>query len=322
MSLSEDLKGVFQKEFAVVIKAYSPMEDAEVPLSTIFKDKFIIVDVYNPLKGEIDFLQDIGINLDDIQDSLDEDEIARISKTETYTHIILKIITEEEYFKKTTVGIFLLDNIIIVVRKRKISPITNAIRECLKKRVSNKRIAIYLVLREITKYFLNLTKRINHEAERLRDIVYKRRRSYTSLLVWNLKEDTNTLVNVLDQNIEVIKLISQGEIFPLGRKEKMMFQDLYQDFLQIISMLRMVLQTLESIFQAFHTLVSYDINRRIELLTIITIVLSIPTIITSLYGMNFKYIPLAKHPLGFVIVTMFSILLAIASYYIFRRFSR
>lgn len=299
------------------IKAYSLGRGVEIPLGSINDEKDVIIDVSEPSKEDLYFLQKIGIESQDIQDSLDENEIARISKKENYIYIILKMPYKDEYFRRTTIGIFFLEDKVVIIKRRKISIIEEIICRCVKERILSRNIFLHKIFDGITKYLLEETKRMNHETERFRDVLYKRE-EYISLLVWDLKENANTFMNIYEQDLEVLRLILEKNVFRLEKTEREMFEDLYYDFLQLGSMLNRTLQTLEAIFQAFHTLLSHDINKKIELLTIITIVLSIPTIISSIYGMNFLYLPLKTHPLGFLIVVIFTIFLTILSYYLFR----
>ena len=54
-------------------------------------------------------------------------------------------------------------------------------------------------------------------------------------------------------------------------------------------------------------------NIVMKVLAIITIVMSIPTIIFSAYGMNFNVIPLSDNYLGFIIIIVVSIIASVAA---------
>ena len=67
---------------------------------------------------------------------------------------------------------------------------------------------------------------------------------------------------------------------------------------------------------AFASVISNNLNIVMKFLATVTIVLSIPTMIASFYGMNFDNIPLGNDPFGFYIVTFGDcILTAIIAYF-------
>jgi magnesium transporter len=57
---------------------------------------------------------------------------------------------------------------------------------------------------------------------------------------------------------------------------------------------------------AYTSMVSNNLSDVMKFLTAITLVISIPTMIASFYGMNFQNIPFSGHPLGFLLVVMVS----------------
>ena len=62
---------------------------------------------------------------------------------------------------------------------------------------------------------------------------------------------------------------------------------------------------------AYSSMAANNLSDIMKFLTAITLVISIPTMIASFYGMNFQNIPMFDNPYGFIIITVFSIILAI-----------
>lgn len=59
---------------------------------------------------------------------------------------------------------------------------------------------------------------------------------------------------------------------------------------------------LTGMMDTFASVISNNLNIVMKILSVITIVLTIPNIITSAFGMNVGGIPLSTHPLGFWII--------------------
>jgi magnesium transporter len=75
---------------------------------------------------------------------------------------------------------------------------------------------------------------------------------------------------------------------------------------------------LSSMMDAFASIISNNLNVVMKFLASITIVLSIPTIVTSFYGMNVN-LPFATHPLAYLIVIGIFVAIALGVIYLFIR---
>ena len=64
---------------------------------------------------------------------------------------------------------------------------------------------------------------------------------------------------------------------------------------------------------AFASVISNNLNIVMKFLSVITIVLTIPTIITSAFGMNVGGIPFSSHPMGFWIICGLSLVLTLVA---------
>ena len=99
-------------------------------------------------------------------------------------------------------------------------------------------------------------------------------------------------------------------------------QDLLEDVIienkQAIEMANIYSSILNSMMNAFASIISNNLNIVMKFLTAVTIVLSMPTMISSFYGMNVSLpftgdasLPFANNPFGFLYVVILSILVAV-----------
>jgi magnesium transporter len=100
-------------------------------------------------------------------------------------------------------------------------------------------------------------------------------------------------------------------------------EDLLEDLIienkQAIEMANIYNGILSGIMGTFASIISNNQNIVMKFLAAITIVLSIPTMIASFYGMNFVHIPGAKDPLGFFITVGTALVIAAIIVLIFRK---
>lgn len=76
---------------------------------------------------------------------------------------------------------------------------------------------------------------------------------------------------------------------------------------------------LSGTMDAFASVISNNLNVVMKFLSTVTIVLSIPTMIASFYGMNFQHIPLGDNPYGFYIVTAITLIVTVVLVFFFRK---
>ena len=81
---------------------------------------------------------------------------------------------------------------------------------------------------------------------------------------------------------------------------------------QAIEMANIYSGILSGMMDAFASVISNNLNVVMKFLSTVTIVLSIPTMIASFYGMNFDNIPLGHNPFGFVLVVSGALLFTIS----------
>lgn len=67
---------------------------------------------------------------------------------------------------------------------------------------------------------------------------------------------------------------------------------------------------LSGMMDAFASVISNNLNIVMKFLATVTIVLSIPTMIASFFGMNFDVIPLGHAPYGFITVIILTLVVS------------
>jgi magnesium transporter len=96
----------------------------------------------------------------------------------------------------------------------------------------------------------------------------------------------------------LISATSSGRFLELYEEDKDLIEDLSLGSNQLIELCRATLKTIVNIREAYSTIMTNNLNRVIKFFTALTIIMTIPMIISSFYGMNI-HLPLSKHPLAF-----------------------
>lgn len=95
-------------------------------------------------------------------------------------------------------------------------------------------------------------------------------------------------------------------------------EDLQLETAQIVDEIKGYLKTIVNIREAYSNIMTNNLNRQIKILTVLTIVLTIPTIVGSFFGMNVE-IPFHNVPWAFPLITLGTISLAALAIYILKR---
>ena len=82
---------------------------------------------------------------------------------------------------------------------------------------------------------------------------------------------------------------------------------------QAIEMAKIHTEILSNMSNTFAAVISNNLNVAMKVLAIITVVMAIPTMLFSAYGMNVMNIPLSEHPYGFAIIIAIAVVASIVT---------
>ena len=96
-------------------------------------------------------------------------------------------------------------------------------------------------------------------------------------------------------------------------------QELRSSIQETVSLINLSLSTARSLLDVHDKVLSMELNLLIKRLTAISIILAVITIITGIYGMNFRFLPLADHPLGFWLINGLMVVLFFLMWWWFKK---
>jgi len=97
-----------------------------------------------------------------------------------------------------------------------------------------------------------------------------------------------------------------------------LFEDIIIDNSQALEMANVYTNILNGTMEAYASIISNNLNMVIQRLTLITIILMVPTLVASLYGMNVD-LPFKDSKFAFYFIVIFSLLISLALAWFFRR---
>ena len=278
------------------------------------------INLVNPSENEIKKVcENINIQEDFIRDALDYEEKARIDKEEDDNTILFVVDVpisekgeENEIYTTMPLGMIVVrDEFFLTVSLRK-----NKIIESFEKRkIKNfqtykKTRFIFQILYLNSSYYLNYLKQINKETEIAEYILKNSMQNKELLKLLSLEKSLVYFTTSLKSNEIVMEKTLRGKIVKLYEEDEEILEDAITENRQAIEMAQIYSNILNGTMDAYASIISNNLNGVMKFLTSITIILSIPTMVASFWGMNVE-VPMQNNKLGFLIIMIFSVLSAI-----------
>lgn len=284
------------------------------------------INLVNPSEEEIKKVcTSLKIEEDFIRYPLDYEEQARIDIEDDMTLFVVDIPVierskDEKSYTTMPLGMITVrDDYFITVSLRKNRIIDSFEKQSIKGFFTYKKTRFILqVLFLNASYFLNDLKRINKEAE---STIASLRQTMRNKELMNLSSLENSLVYIttsLKANEIVMEKTLRGKIIKLYDEDEDILEDAIIENKQAIEMSRTYSDILSRTMDTYASIISNNLNVVMKFLTSITIVLSIPTLIASIWGMNVK-LPFQEHPYGFLILIGITLGISLLAYFILRK---
>lgn len=274
--------------------------------------------------------RNLDIDLDFINDSLDIDERSRFESFEGVDLIVLKTavknesITDSDAFYLTIpIGIMRTQDYLVTV-----SPFQNSVIDFFLQTpprnfstYDQEQFILQLFDRNVLVFhdFLRVlnNKRYVFEKELQNS---SRNEDLTNLL--NIQKSLIYFVTNLRSNDLLMMKMQRANYLRLTDEEKVeQLKDIIIDNSQALEMSEMYSNILNGTMDTFASIISNNLNGVMKRLTSVTIVLMIPTLIASFYGMNVDHLPFAHSNYSFIIVFSLSILISmlISAFFILKK---
>ncbi len=133
-----------------------------------------------------------------------------------------------------------------------------------------------------------------------------------------LEQELNETISALDPTYIWLQQLTKGNYIQMFSEDRELLEDLLIANIQLIDSAKSILKTIQNIRGASEAILTQNLNSTIRMLTAFTIVLTIPTLISSLFGMNVN-VPLQNNPFGFWFILIFIIAVVGLTMYFFTR---
>ena len=265
--------------------------------------------------------QRFEIDLEDLQDVQDLDERPRLQIEDKFTMIVLRVPVnlrvEDREYSTNPIGIFTNGKDIIVIQ----NDVVPLRKQRLRQRVHYSTTVadiIYKWLEIVIHSFettLDLVEATINETE---DVIMKE--IYPSQLEWffQLSRDAIFMETALKANMKVLRRLKRYHVVGRLILDVDRLEELEVDLQQQVELGAIYRELIANAMNAYDSMVNHNLNRVIKTLTSISLLVSVPTLVASVYGMNVG-LPLENDPLAFVLIMVASLFITLPLLLFLRR---
>jgi len=283
------------------------------------------ISLIDPTIDEIDSIKALGIPSDFLTYALDLDERPRTEKEDDGTTLIMlsvPIFQGEKFdvpFSTIPLGIILTSRMVITVCKKHNVIIDELLRPRAKGISTSKQIRFILrILLTTATQYLAYLREINHTVELVEDRLQASMKNKEVLDLLKYQKSLVYFTTALRSNELMMERLQKTPLFHRYPEDEDLLEDVITENQQAIEMVGIASNILSSMMDAFASIISNNLNVVMKFLASITIVLSIPTIVTSYFGMNVD-LPLQGNDFAFLWIIVIFLAISLLIVYVFIR---
>lgn len=280
------------------------------------------INLVNPNQQEILYVSNnLNLPVDHLKAALDEEERARIEVDEGCTVVLTDIpvpnmdLQEEGTYYTVPLGIIITDKNIVTVSLKENYVIKDFTEMKIKSFYTFKKTRFLLqILYKNSKLYLKYLRHIDKRSDMIQSRLHKSLRNQELIQLLELEKSLVYFSTSLKSNEIVLEKILRTTPVKMYPEDTELLEDVIVENKQAIEMANIYSNILSGTMDAYASVISNNLNIVMKFLTSVTIVLSVPTMVASFFGMNVD-VPFENNPHAFVIIFImtlfFSMILAL-----------
>ena len=261
--------------------------------------------------------EEYGISDEMLTYSLDKNERARV-EYDTLDDILLLVTNVphqqkiENHYETSPVAFILKENGLFTFTTQNTEYVIRLIRSILDR---DSEINVYSLLFRtlflISDSFFPLIEEVNSERQRLNQKLREKTTNRNLLALSDLEVGLVYLVTGTKQNVVLLEQIKALAIYrKLTEKEKEQLDDALIEAKQAVEMTNLASQILDQLSGTYNNLLNNNLNDTMKFLTVWSLILTVPTIVTGFFGMNLQ-LPFTHSVFGWGIALFISLILSV-----------
>lgn len=273
------------------------------------------VELTNPTAEEVaEISENLGIDQDDILAAIDPEEKARVQTEDDYTLIVVDIPAREERhhekaYNTIPLGIILTEDNILTVCSEETSVLSSLHTARIRDLSTENRLAfVYRIMLRIALRYQQVLANIDRTRREFEERIEEVEDQNDLIRLHELESTLVYLSTSLRGNANVLnRLTRYGHLHQAEDRD--ILDDAIVENQQAIEMAQIYREVIDGTRELMSNIMDARLNSVMERLTSVTIILSIPTVISGAYGMNVsgKWMPFSEAAHGFSIINLITL---------------
>ncbi|MBI2141935.1 magnesium transporter CorA family protein [Candidatus Woesearchaeota archaeon] len=307
------------------IERLGSVEFARSSESGAFGKATVWIRCVSPDADEISALSEITkIPVDEFRESVEEDERSKVSVNRHLEIVFRTPSVEEGEIITLPIYIYAIGSTIVTIERKKckvLADLSAALVENKRRFLFKKPPGyfIFYVLDKINDEFLHFIDRISVKLD-----FFKDRGAWTKENIESIYDSSVALSyfnQALIANIEVLNELRKSYYKLFADEDRRHFTELYNDALQILDTEKVQREVMTNLFNMQSIITANRLNQFMKAVAFFALIITIPTLITNIYGMNLSYLPLSGNRYAFFILLVFMAAISLILYYFYRKTS-
>ncbi len=294
-----------------MLNIYKSMENETISLDKVEKGAWI--NLVNPTEDEIATISEsLKIPLEHLKAALDEEERARIEVDKECTVVLIDIPVASKDTSKNGIyytiplGVIINNENIVTVSLRENSVITRFLENKVKSFQTFKKTRFLLqILYRSSRDYLQYLRNIDKASDVIESRLHKSLKNEELIQLLELEKSLVYFSTSLKGNEIVLEKIHKANLVKMYPDDVELLEDVIIENKQAIEMANIYSNILSGTMDAYASVISNNLNMVMKFLTSVTIIISIPTMVASFFGMNVD-VPFENNPHAFLIIFMIS----------------
>jgi magnesium transporter len=295
-------------DLQITIFNYDPGQLHESQVDSIaaclpFRDKAGVTWINFDRLGRLEPLKQLaeqfGLHPLVMEDILDTSQRPKLEDYDHYLYFVLKMLSydaENKEVKAEQLSLVLSQNVVLSFQEDKTGDVFDPLREALRQnrgllRRSGADFLLYALVDAVIDHYFNILEQIGTSIEELEQTLIENPMPATLQTIYQLKRELIFVHNAVWPLREVLSILSRNES-PLFKPTTLPYlRDIYDHTVQVIDLTEIYREITTGMIDLYLSSINNRTNNIMKFLTIIATIFIPLTFITSIYGMNFDYMP-------------------------------
>lgn len=275
-----------------------------------------------PSEREIDYLvKKFKLEESILTDALDENEMPRLEKDGEVSYIFVRFALKDKDGDLVTMPLLFVfgEEILMTISLVRLPALDAFLAGKVDFATTQRAKLVLQILQQISEHYDSYIATTNKQIKRIRARLRGHEIGNQDFIDFvTIEDELNEFLSALVPTNATLRRLLLGRYMPLFEEDQDIVEDLLLNNEQSMEACNSNMKSIANIREAYTSISSNNLNRTIKVLTILTVMIAIPNLFYSMYGMNIE-MPFQHEPWAYGLIVGFTLALILVAALIARR---